>query len=246
MAGSVGTPKGERTRRQLIEAARRVFGKSGYHNAEIAEICREAGKATGVFYLYFKNKQHLLYTMIFECRAAAPHGWLMHGNDKVALSRNRADAVRGFWDWYKRYQPDLFALMQAASVDESFLAEWREIRAHGNATLARTIARLQTDGYCLGLDPALAASALTGMAFFCCYNWLSQKIDFGARALDEELAISTLTQLINNALACHEPGPTKRCRQASKPRVGRGTGKAQKGRSDMKSDSSRSTRKRSA
>jgi AcrR family transcriptional regulator len=215
MADKKANSKGERTRHELLTAARRVFRKSGYHNAEIAAICREAGKATGVFYLYFKNKQHLLYTMIAECRAEAPHGWLMHSSDEDSLVSDRSAAVRSFWDWYKKFQPDLFALMQAATVDKAFLAEWREIRGHGNATLARAIVRRQAEGKAPGVDPKLAASALTGMAFFCCYNWLSQKIDFGDQALDEEAAVATLTYLINRALA--EPPPASPKKKPQRP-----------------------------
>jgi AcrR family transcriptional regulator len=202
----ISVSKGERTRRQLMDAARSVFAETGYHNADIATICRKAGKATGVFYLYFKNKQHLLYTMISECRAEAPHGWLMHGGAEIALATDRSAAVESYWQWYKKYQPDLFALMQAATVDATFLDEWRELRAHGYNALARAIAHRQKEGFCLGIDPALGASALTGMAFFCCYNWMSQKIDFGDARVDEQKAIDTLSRLINGALSYREPG----------------------------------------
>lgn len=193
-----------------MDAARRVFSETGYHNADIASICHEAGKATGVFYLYFKNKQHLLYNMISECRAEAPHGWLMHGGDVVTPAGDRSAAVESFWHWYKKYQSDVFALMQAAASDPSFLEEWREIRGHGNNALARAIADRQSQGFCTGIDPVLGASALTGMALFCCYNWISQKLDFGDRQLDEEKAIRTLARLINGALSYQEPAIVKR------------------------------------
>ncbi len=216
-AKKTSASKGERTRRQLMDAGRAVFRKTGYHNAEIGMICREAGKATGVFYLYFKNKQHLLYNMISEFRAEAPHGWLLHGTDEVSLALDRTEAVRSFWQWYKKYQPDLMALMQAATVDKAFLEEWREVRNRGNAALERAITRLQAQGQCIGLDPSLAASAITGMALFSCYNWLSQKIDFADRPLDEEKAIQTLAHLINGALSSGEGATAGSVRRVKAP-----------------------------
>ncbi len=54
------------TRGRLIEAAKRVFSKKGYHNAQIAHIIDEAGVARGTFYLYFKSKEEILKELLKE------------------------------------------------------------------------------------------------------------------------------------------------------------------------------------
>lgn len=49
----------------ILRAAAKVFARSGYFNAKVADVAREAGVADGTVYLYFKNKDDLL-TSIFD------------------------------------------------------------------------------------------------------------------------------------------------------------------------------------
>ena len=44
----------------ILEAAIRVFARSGYHNSTVSQIAKEAGVADGTIYLYFKNKDDIL------------------------------------------------------------------------------------------------------------------------------------------------------------------------------------------
>jgi AcrR family transcriptional regulator len=47
-------------RRQLLDAAKRLFLAKGFAQTSVSAIVREAGVAQGTFYLYFKGKQDLL------------------------------------------------------------------------------------------------------------------------------------------------------------------------------------------
>jgi TetR/AcrR family transcriptional regulator, fatty acid metabolism regulator protein len=49
----------------ILRAAAKVFAQSGYFNAKVADVAREAGVADGTVYLYFKSKDDLL-TSIFD------------------------------------------------------------------------------------------------------------------------------------------------------------------------------------
>ncbi|WEH08603.1 TetR/AcrR family transcriptional regulator [Alicyclobacillus fastidiosus] len=48
----------------ILQAAIQVIAGSGYHNAQISRIAREAGVADGTVYLYFKNKEDLLLSIL--------------------------------------------------------------------------------------------------------------------------------------------------------------------------------------
>src|SRR4051794_31577342 len=50
----------ELRRRQILDAASKVFAELGYHNAGIADIAREVGAGHGTFYRYFANKRDIL------------------------------------------------------------------------------------------------------------------------------------------------------------------------------------------
>ena len=47
---------GEEKRRQLLDAAVRVFARKGFHASRVGDIAEEAGVAHGLLYHYFKSK----------------------------------------------------------------------------------------------------------------------------------------------------------------------------------------------
>ncbi len=51
-------------RKQILEAATRVFAEKGYHRATTKDIARAAGTAEGTLYLYFANKSELLIALM--------------------------------------------------------------------------------------------------------------------------------------------------------------------------------------
>jgi AcrR family transcriptional regulator len=52
--------KAEKTRRDLIEAAVKIVGRSGYEGASISNITAQAKVAQGTFYNYFESRQDIL------------------------------------------------------------------------------------------------------------------------------------------------------------------------------------------
>ena len=51
---------------QIIDAAIRVFARTGFYNSRVSDIAREAGIASGTIYLYFKTKDEILVTLFRE------------------------------------------------------------------------------------------------------------------------------------------------------------------------------------
>lgn len=49
-----------------MAAAVQVMAASGYHGAQVARIARVAGVADGTVYLYFKNKEDILMSILRE------------------------------------------------------------------------------------------------------------------------------------------------------------------------------------
>ncbi len=54
-----------RTRRELTDAARRIFARDGYELASIEDIATAAGKTRGAFYANFSDKEDVFFA-IFE------------------------------------------------------------------------------------------------------------------------------------------------------------------------------------
>ena len=56
----------EERRRQILDAAVRVFARSGYHGSRVGDIAEEAGVAHGLLYHYFSSKEQVLQTIFRE------------------------------------------------------------------------------------------------------------------------------------------------------------------------------------
>jgi AcrR family transcriptional regulator len=50
----------EAAKNKIIEAARKVFAKKGYHDTTMDDIAKEIGVSKGALYSYFKSKEDLL------------------------------------------------------------------------------------------------------------------------------------------------------------------------------------------
>jgi TetR/AcrR family fatty acid metabolism transcriptional regulator len=72
---------------QIIEAAIRVFARTGYYNSRVSDIAREAGVASGTIYLYFKTKDEILVTLFREKMAE----WVASVRREIAAE---PDAIR--------------------------------------------------------------------------------------------------------------------------------------------------------
>jgi TetR/AcrR family fatty acid metabolism transcriptional regulator len=71
---------------QIIDAAVRVFARTGYYNSRVSDIAREAGIASGTIYLYFKTKDEILVTLFREKMAE----WVAFLRREIA---NETDAI---------------------------------------------------------------------------------------------------------------------------------------------------------
>ena len=56
----------EKTRQDLLTAARKVLAEKGYHNAKIIDIAAAADIGVGTFYLYYRTKDALFLELVEE------------------------------------------------------------------------------------------------------------------------------------------------------------------------------------
>jgi AcrR family transcriptional regulator len=56
----------EDKRRQLLDAAVRVFARKGFHASRVGDIAEEAGVAHGLLYHYFRSKDQVLEAVFHE------------------------------------------------------------------------------------------------------------------------------------------------------------------------------------
>ena len=81
-----------RRRQQILNHARDVFAKRGFHAAKIDDIVAAAGVARGTFYLYFEDKRGIFEEIVD--RVLARIGMTIQTVDPHDPNRTVADQVR--------------------------------------------------------------------------------------------------------------------------------------------------------
>jgi len=187
----------ERTRAELVEAARAVFLRRGFHPASLDEIADEAGYTKGAVYSNFASKDELFLAVLekhFEERVEAYGEFVFDTSDPEEAYR----AVARFWWEANQREPELPRLLAEftvhASRDEGLRVALHEIRERGIDGIVGVIERLAArHGIEFVLptrDLARGSGALNrGLA-------LEQLLDPGLpRALFEELHVAYMKGL---------------------------------------------------
>ena len=79
-------------RDRILDAATKVFAKRGCFGAQVADIAKRAGVASGTVYLYFKSKDDLLLSL-FE---RTMHEAITEGRAAITDAQ-AADLLAGRW-----------------------------------------------------------------------------------------------------------------------------------------------------
>ena len=97
-------------RRLILDAAVRVFARSGYHGARVGDIAEEAGVAHGLLYHYFASKEEVLATVFREnWRALLETLHRVEADDEPADEKLRGVTKILLRSW--RNDPDLVRVM---------------------------------------------------------------------------------------------------------------------------------------
>jgi len=117
----------EERRRQIVNAARRLFLEKGYEGATIPKIAEAAELAPGTLYLYFSGKEALYIELLkegYDMLLAR----LMEASRRKASPRRQAEAVMDAFTDFAREHPDYFDII--FFVLQSARREIRQLSAH--------------------------------------------------------------------------------------------------------------------
>ena len=183
-------------RRQILDAAVRVFARQGFHATRVSDIADEAGVAYGLVYHYFKSKDEVLNELFAERwslllaaieetdRAGGPH-------------RARLAAVASFIIDSYRHDPELMKVIivevtrAANSFGQTHLPEIR--RAY--QSIAKIVAEGQEAGaFRRDIDPMFASMAFYGAVEQLLSGWIFDLIPTTDADFDQakDLLVTTI------------------------------------------------------
>ncbi len=128
--------RGIETRNRIVEAARVLFSRDGYHGTNAKEITAEAGVSVGSFYAYFKDKKELFMELTHGHMKQEILAMLDQMRDlpseKIGKKETVRHMVQVIADTHDQ-SPDLYRETEALKFTDPDILEFHEeINAHFN------------------------------------------------------------------------------------------------------------------
>ncbi len=98
-------------RRQILDAAVKVFASRGFTQCRVSDIADEAGVAYGLLYHYFRSKDEVLDTLFLERWSVMVDVIAEVDQRADATAREKLEAVAGFIVESYRHDPDLMKVI---------------------------------------------------------------------------------------------------------------------------------------
>jgi AcrR family transcriptional regulator len=189
----------EAKRRQLLDAAVRVFARKGFHTARVGDVAEEAGVSHGLLYHYFESKDELLQAIFVET-------WTELLDSLAAVERSPAPAreqlrqVAAILLRSWRRQPDVVrVIVQEIGRGSGLGARGAELRGVVDV-IERIVRRGQEAGELrTGVDPRLAATIFYGGIDEFLTSWVFGLVADGDEAV--AAAERTLLEVVVGGLA---------------------------------------------
>lgn len=194
------------SRQHILDAAERVFGQKGFHNATLKEVAEQAEFSVGALYGFFEGKDDL-FVQVLERQGRA----LLDAMEKTAADATSARAqlhrVADVQLEYFRERPDFYRLFERelggatwtfrASMNEVGFERYREVMGFEAALFAAGVAA----GDFRDDDPAMMAALFSGMVQAYIAQWVFGLDDRGRSAIEHAYPVARLHDLIDRAFA---------------------------------------------
>lgn len=190
-----GTKRGERTRRQIVDAARRVFERDDYLSVGVADIAREAGVAHGSFYTYFSSKIDVFRVICAEVSEAVDAS--VRPPEDATPERDPVEALRKsnrrYIETYRENARIYATMSRLEHIDEQLFRGDRDRQQRHFRRVADQIRRWQARGVAdPAVDPAATAATLVLAIANVCY-WLFEQYDG-----DEPIDVERYVEAVND------------------------------------------------
>ena len=183
-------------RRQILDAAIRVFARQGFHSTRVSDIADEAGVAYGLVYHYFSSKDEVLNELFSE-RWSLMLAAIDEADRGNASPREKLAAVASFIIDSYRHDPELMKviIVEVTRAANSFgRTHMQEIRK-AYESIAKIVADGQQEGaFRAEIDPFFASMSFYGVIEQLLSGWIFELVPASDADFDraEELVVAAI------------------------------------------------------
>ena len=179
----MATRTGVDRRRQILDAAVRVFARQGFHSSRVSDVADEAGVAYGLVYHYFRSKEEVLDTLFVE-RWEILLQVIRDADAREDLApRDKLRAIATFIVDSYRHDPDLMKVIvvEVTRAANSFGRTHVDLIRRAYDLIGEIVAKAQADGaFRPDVSPRFAALAFYGSIEQVLTGWI-----FDSRTIPE-------------------------------------------------------------
>lgn len=200
------TPKGLRTREQILAASRRVFARSGFVNARMSDVAAEAGLSLGGLYRYFTNKEAVFAELIADVHDELYRASSAPDHDFATDPRGALFAAnRGYLQHYYDNRDVMRAFIESSTVEPRFRTIWWRMRDRHVDRFLHALTTAYPDHELEQTDARLAAEAMACLVEHSAYVWFAHDEMRGDK-VDVDDAATTVTQAWHRTFFGTAPG----------------------------------------
>ncbi|HEX5192520.1 MAG TPA: TetR/AcrR family transcriptional regulator [Solirubrobacteraceae bacterium] len=178
-------------RRQILDAAVRVFARQGFHTCRVSDIADEAGVAYGLVYHYFSSKEQILDTLFLD-RWEVMLDAIASADASRTSARSKLAAIAGFIVDSYRHDPDLMKviIVEVTRAANTFgRTHLRKIR-EAYTRIAAIVAAAQAEGtFRTEITPEFAAQTFYGAMEQLLTGWIFDPKPRGEQEFEQAKAM---------------------------------------------------------
>lgn len=190
----------QKRRRQIMDAAIRLFSKKGYHQTNVQDITNEIGISIGTFYIYYSNKRELFIEIVEDMvrtinRTLAENKTANMNFFELAVLRARV-----FTDNYYKYGKTFLQLeAETSSEDPLLIKKIEEVyRALADPAI-KEVCQAQQEALIRDVDPELLVYSVLGI---CSIMAIRLRMD---DKYSQDCMVNSIFDLLMNGLALKPP-----------------------------------------
>jgi TetR/AcrR family acrAB operon transcriptional repressor len=188
---------GKKTRKEILSAALRVFGKQGYSATRLEDVAKEAGISRGPIYWHFQSKENLhteiLQASLKKYKNRVDRALQSMDGSPLTKIRNLLEKLFAMLEEDKEYSDAYRTFIFRGELTGEAGRIYNEMMGSYYRETAQTIADLIREGISVGeirsdIKPQSAASAILYYISGVEFAWLSVPDLFSAKEASMELA----------------------------------------------------------
>ena len=183
-------------REVIVDAARELFSKKGYHNTQVTDLIRFVGMSANTFYAYFKDKKELfeevatrslddLRITLKEMRETNAPDDIRERLEKMSETYNTL-----FEFMEKNPQQMLLIIRGGFGVDEKLDNDIWRYYSYFATDLAEDFKKWKRLGFVDGFDPLILGHIVQGMTIQVAHSYLVEKKFSRKKAIEHLIQVN--------------------------------------------------------